>query len=119
MYSEFVITMTIPAVGLLLIFIFYRLWLWRIQMSATTADGSLDAEKGALRGDTAVGLEDTSAMAARGARDLCDWLAIGWLFMVEHTPSKLRIIGSGCVHSVLLAGLHDPLPHYLPVVRLH
>ena len=95
MYSEFAITMIIPAVGLLLIFLFYRGWLWHIQrsgVSTSTADGSIDAEEGALQAQVA-GLEpDLDAMACRGARDLCTWLAIGWLFMVNPVPSQIRVL---------------------------
>ena len=83
MYSEFAITMTIPAVGVLLIFVLYRGWLWRIQRSATATEGNEDAETGALQTDKAGGLEDADAMAARLASDLCVWLAIGWLFLVR------------------------------------
>jgi hypothetical protein len=105
MYSEFVITMTIPAVGLLLIFLLYRGWLWRIQTSAAAAGGSSDAETGALQkqGDS---LEDTDASASHGARDLCAWLAIGWLFMVNQAPCQIRIRISGTriahAHTVLV-----------------
>jgi hypothetical protein len=83
MYSEFAITMTIPAVGVLLIFVLYRGWLWHIQRSATAAESIEDAETGALHTDKAGGLEDADAMAARRTRDLCVWLAIGWLFLVR------------------------------------
>jgi hypothetical protein len=90
MYSEFSITMTIPAVGLLLIFLFYQGWLWRIKgaskWSAAAVESNEDAETGTLQTDTAghaAGeLEDADVMATRGARDLCVWLAIGWLFLV-------------------------------------
>jgi hypothetical protein len=87
MYSEFVITMTIPAIGLLFIFLFYHGWLWRIQRLTAAASDSLDAETGALQkqGDS---LEDTDALASHGARDLCAWLAIGWLFMVKQAPNQ-------------------------------
>ena len=85
MYSEFIITMTIPAVGLVLIFLFYRGWLWRIQRPAMAAHGDSDAEKGALQKQDD-SLEDANAIASHGARDLCAWLAIGWLFMVNQAP---------------------------------
>ena len=93
MYSEFVITMIIPVVGLGLIFLIHKAWLWRIQRSATAADGSNDAEQGSLQ-DQAVGHEDADAMASRGARDFCIWLAIGWLFMVSQPSSQIRVITS-------------------------
>jgi hypothetical protein len=100
MYSEFFITMIIPAVGLLLIFLLYRGWLWRIQrssISTSIADGSTDAERGALHG-----LEpDSDAMASQGARDHCAWLAIGWLFMVNPVPSQIKRLRSIFSHSLL------------------
>jgi hypothetical protein len=81
MYNEFVITMIIPAVGLLLIYaLFYRGRLWWLQRSITAADGSPDAETGALQ-DSVGGFKEKAAMQARGIRDLAVWLAIGWLFM--------------------------------------
>jgi hypothetical protein len=82
MYTEFVITMTIPAVGLVLIIAFYCVRLWTIRQAARAAtEETADAETGALQkqGDT---LDDTQA-AVRSNRDLCVWLAIGWLFMVQ------------------------------------
>ena len=80
MYNEFVITMIIPAVGLLLIYAFYRGRLWWLQRSITAVDGSPDAETGALQ-DSVGGFKEKTAMQARGIRDLAVWLAIGWLFM--------------------------------------
>ena len=122
MYSEFVITMIIPAVGLLLIFLFYHGWLWRIQRSTTstsTANGSTDAEKGALHGQDVASLEpDSDAMACRGVRDLCTWLAIGWLFMVSPVPSQIRMLCSNFLTVCCPPGLHHPLPHDLPIVCL-
>ena len=82
MYTEFIITMTIPFVGLVLIIAFYRVRLWQIQQSAVVAEEIVDTEMGPLqeKGDI---LEDTDAAAVRSNRDLCVWLAIGWLFMVK------------------------------------
>jgi hypothetical protein len=97
MYSEFIITMTIPAVGLVLIFLFYRGWLWRIQRQITATDGGPDAEKGALQKQSD-SLKDAGVMASQGARDLCAWLAIGWLFMVNQTQSQIRAIERSCGH---------------------
>jgi hypothetical protein len=81
MYTEFIITMTIPAVGLVLIITFYYGRLRNIQQAAAATEETADAETGALQkqGNT---LEDTQA-AERSNRDLCVWLAIGWLFMVK------------------------------------
>ena len=73
--------MTIPAVGLLSIFVFY--WLWRTRRLAIVSESNEDAEMGALQTDKAGGFEDPDAMAARRARDLCVWLAIGWLFLAR------------------------------------
>ena len=83
MYTEFVITMTIPAVGLVLIIAFYCGRLWTIRQAArAVTEETADTETGALQkqGDT---LENTDAAAERSNRDLCVWLAIGWLFMVK------------------------------------
>jgi hypothetical protein len=82
MYTEFIITMTIPAVGLVLIITFYCARLWHIRKSAVVAEEIADTETGPLqeKGDL---LEDTDAAAVRSNRDLCVWLAIGWLFMVK------------------------------------
>jgi hypothetical protein len=95
MYTEFVITMTAPAVGLLLIFLFYRGWLWRIQRTAAAAGDSPDAETGSLQkhGDS---MKYTDTMASHGARDLCVWLAIGWLFMVHKAPNHITVIKCSC-----------------------
>jgi hypothetical protein len=73
-YSEFVITMAVPAVGLLLLFAFYRARLWWTRRSSA----STDAENGEPT-DTA-GEKDTTDM--KRARDQAVWLATGWLYMV-------------------------------------
>ena len=68
MYTEFVITMTIPAVGLVLIIVFYCGRLWTIRQAARAAtEETADAETGALQkqGDTP---EDTNAAAVRSHR---------------------------------------------------
>jgi hypothetical protein len=95
MYSEFVITMTIPAVGLFLIFVFYRGRLWQIQQSAPVTEESADPENGALQkqGDS---MEDAHAATMRSNRDLCVWLAIGWLFMVNRFRLISKILARGC-----------------------
>jgi hypothetical protein len=117
MYTEFIITMTIPFVGLVLIIAFYRVRLWQIQQSAVVAEEITDTETGPLQkpGD---GLEDTDAAAVRSNRDLCVWLAIGWLFMVR----KFVLISYSCapadVPSGLHTGLHDSLPNDLPELCL-
>ena len=81
MYTEFIITVTIPAVGLFLIVVFYYVRLWQIRQSAVVVD-FLDTEMGPLQKQDK-SLEDTDAVAVRSNRDLCVWLAIGWLFMVK------------------------------------
>ena len=80
MYNEFVITMIVPAVGLLLIYAFYRGRLWWLQRSILTPDDRPDAETGALQ-DSIGDFKEAGAMQARQIRDLAVWLAIGWLFM--------------------------------------
>ena len=82
MYTEFIITMTIPAIGLFLIAVFYHVRLWQIRQSAAVVD-FLDTEMGPLQKQDKILLEDTDAVAVRSNRDLCVWLAIGWLFMVK------------------------------------
>ena len=82
MYTEFIITMTIPAVGLVLIIAFYHLRLWQIRQSAVVAQDNTDTETGPLQEKDDI-LEDTDAAAVRSNRDLCVWLGIGWLFMVK------------------------------------
>jgi hypothetical protein len=81
LYTEFIITVTIPAVGLFLIVVFYYVRLWQIRPSAVVVD-FLDTEMGPLQKQDKI-LEDTDAVAVRSNRDLCVWLAIGWLFMVK------------------------------------
>ena len=91
MYTEFIITMTIPAVGLILIIAFYCVRLWHIRQSAVVAEEITDTEQGPLQkpGD---GLEDTDAAAVRSNRDLCVWLAIGWLFMVRQFVCAVIVV---------------------------
>ena len=84
MYTEFIITVTIPAVGLFLIVVFYYVRLWQIRQSAVVVEEITDTEMGPLQKNDD-GLEDTDAAAVRSNRDLCVWLTIGWLFMVKHS----------------------------------
>jgi hypothetical protein len=117
MYTEFIITMTIPAVGLVFIIAFYCVRLWHIRQSAVVAEEITDTEQGPLQklGD---GLEDTDEAAMRSNRDLCVWLAIGWLFMVR----QFVLINYSCapadVPSGLHTGLHNSLPNDLPELCL-
>ena len=91
MYTEFIITMAIPAVGLILIIAFYCVRLWHIRQSAVVAEEITDTEQGPLQkpGD---GMEDTDAAAVRSNRDLCVWLAIGWLFMVKEFVCSVIVV---------------------------
>ena len=82
MYTEFSITVTIPAVGLVLIAVFYHVRLWQIRQSVVVVEEIADTETGPLQEQGDI-LEDTDAAAVRSNRDLCVWLAIGWLFMVK------------------------------------
>ena len=117
MYTEFVITMTIPAIGLVLIIAFYCARLWQIRQSAAVAKEITDTETGPLQkqGDS---LEDTDAAAIRSNRDLCVWLAIGWLFMVRHFVLTSDCCAPADVPSGLHTGLHDSLPNDLPELCL-
>ena len=63
MYTEFIITVTIPAVGLFLIVVFYYVRLWQIRQSAVVVD-FLDTEMGPLQKQDK-SLEDTDAAAVR------------------------------------------------------
>ena len=112
MYTEFIITMTIPCVGLVLIIAFYGVRLWQIRRSAVVAEEITDTEQGPLQKQDK-SLEDTDAVAVRSNKDLCVWLAIGWLFMVR----KFVLISYSCAHadvpSGLHTGLHDSLPNDL------
>ena len=91
MYTEFIITMTIPCVGLVLIIAFYCVRLWQIRQSAAVAEEITDTETGPLQkqGKT---LEDTDVAAVRSNRDLCVWLAIGWLFMVRQFVCAVIVV---------------------------
>jgi hypothetical protein len=42
-------------------------------------------------------LEDAGVMASQGARDLCAWLAIGWLFMVNKELQKKSDLSNAAV----------------------
>jgi hypothetical protein len=140
MYTEFIITMIIPAVGILVIFLFYRGWRWRIHRadvggrtlegSASAEADSPDAETGALQkqGDS-LGDTRADAVALQGARNICAWLAIGWLFMVKQAPFQIRIAIQLLASQLMIdhphnethvpAGVHHPLPHDLPIFCLH
>ena len=82
--------MTIPAVGLFLIVVFYYVRLWQIRQSAVVVD-FLDTEMGPLQKQDK-SLEDTDAVAVRSNRDLCVWLAIGWLFMVKEFVCSVIVV---------------------------
>jgi hypothetical protein len=82
MYTEFIITMTVPAVGLVLISGFYCVRLWQIRQPVAVMEETTDTETGALQ-KRGVTPEDTDAAAVRTNRNLCVWLVIGWLFMVN------------------------------------
>ena len=119
MYTEFVITMTIPAVGLILIIAFYcgRLWKMKIRQSAAVTEETVDTETGTLEKQGGA-LEDTDAAAVRSNRDLCVWLAIGWLFMVRQFFLISDCFAPADISSGLHTGLHDSLPNDLPELCL-
>ena len=91
MYTEFIITVTIPAVGLVLIAVFYHVRLWQIRQSAVVVEEITDTETGPLQ-KQGKSLEDTDAAAVRSNRDLCVWLAIGWLFMVRQFVCSVIVV---------------------------
>jgi hypothetical protein len=117
MYTEFVITMTIPFVGLVLITTFYHVRLWHIRRSAVVAEEITDTETGPLQKQSN-GLDDTDAAAVRSNRDLCVWLGIGWLFMVNQFVLTSDCCARVDVPLCLCTGLHDSLPNDLPELRL-
>jgi hypothetical protein len=80
LYSEFAVTVTVPAVGLLLIYLCYRGWLSFInqKMAKTVSATETDAEQAQQPGK----IDEIDALVPREARDRAVWLAIGWLFLV-------------------------------------
>jgi hypothetical protein len=117
MYTEFIVTVTIPTVGLVIIVAFYYIRLWQIRQSAVAAEEITDTELGPLQ-KQGENLEDTDAAAARSNRDLCVWLAIGWLFMVTQFVLVSDCCAPAEVSSGLHTGLHDSLPNDLPELCL-
>ena len=81
LYSEFVITMGVPVLGILVVYFGYRCCLWRTHQSISTAatDEAKDAEK---RGEPLDRDGEVLALADRRSRDTVVYLAIGWLFLV-------------------------------------
>jgi hypothetical protein len=77
MYSEFTVTVAVPAVGLLLIYLCYRGWLSFINQKMAKAVGAAETDA-----ELAQQPEKGDEMEAREARDRAVWLAIGWLFLV-------------------------------------
>jgi hypothetical protein len=90
MYTEFIITVTIPAVGIVLIAVFYYVRLWQIRQSVVVVE-FLDTEMGPLQKQDK-SLKDTDAAAVRSNRDICVWLAIGWLFMVRQFVCSVIVV---------------------------
>jgi hypothetical protein len=81
LYSEFAVTVTVPAVGLLLNYLYYRGWLSFIIQKISKTEGATetDAEQAHHKPEKR---NEMYALVAREARDRAVWLAIGWLFLV-------------------------------------
>ena len=76
LYTEFAVTVTVPAMGLVFLYVCYRARLSYLSHKMPDASDE-DAEQGIS------GVDDEGyALAARETRDRAVWLAIGWLFLV-------------------------------------
>ena len=71
LYSEFTITMAAPVIGLSIIFVCYRVRLWRLRSIINDDEAE---PRSASNGQY--------ASSACRSRDLAVWCAIGWLFLV-------------------------------------
>ena len=83
LYGEFGITVSVPAMGLLLIFMCYHGRLWWVRRSIANATNTAD-ETDTEQGQKQDGSDDDNlyALATSKLRDWAVWLAIGWLFLV-------------------------------------
>ena len=81
LYGEFGITVSVPAIGLLLILLCHRgrLWLVRRSIANATDAAEKDTEQGQAPGSDD---DEQYALATSKMRDWAVWLAIGWLFLV-------------------------------------
>ena len=81
LYGEFTITVSVPVIGLLLIFMCYcgRLWWARRSMANATDAVEKDTEQGQASGSDE---DEQYALTTSKMRDWAVWLAIGWLFLV-------------------------------------
>ena len=77
--DEFTVTMIVPALGLLVIYISYRFRLRYVRRSMETNLNEKDAEQGETRLENQ---EEQYALALRKTRDQMVWLSIGWFFLV-------------------------------------
>ena len=80
LYAEFAVTVTVPAVGLLLIYLCYRGWLSFIVWKSAKATQT--TEKDAEQGHQSNPDDEAHTLVVREARNRAVWLAIGWLFLV-------------------------------------
>ena len=81
LYMEFIITMSVPMLGVLLIYLGYQCRLRHMHRSidAMTTDAGTDAEKG---GQVLDKYGNELALADRKYRDSMVYFSIGWLFLV-------------------------------------
>ena len=81
LFAEFAITVTIPFVGLVLIYLMYRGRLSYISAPKAAADVDDIGNDETVKKKT----DDSAeyALSVRRAADWAAWLAIGWLFLVS------------------------------------
>lgn len=93
--------MVIPAVGLGLIFVYYRIRQWYIRRPDVANRDENDAEKG--RSGGAVEKIDTEQ---RRLRDTTVWIAIGWLFLVYTILCRTTFRSFAC-HDIDMESFHQ------------
>jgi hypothetical protein len=117
LYSEFTVTVCVPVVGLLLIYLCYRIRLCCIQKRVDhpfTDVKDVDTEKG----DHLAQVSEEFATGQRRTRDICIWLAIGWLFILYTVrAARGRLYGLHVPHSKSIlydsfVWAHRALNHY-------
>ena len=105
LYGEFGITVSVPAVGLVLILLCHRGRLWWVRRSIANATDA--AEEDTEQGHTSGSDDDERyALATSKMRDWAVWLAIGWLFLA----GMLTQWGPGGGHPAPLASRLHRIP---------
>ena len=115
LYSEFAITMTGPALGLLFIYLGYRGRLLCVRQPITkpTDPDKTDAEKGH---DASSGTNDEQyALAARRTRDLTvHKRVLSCRSSTRNKPTFWYICAGLARHRLAVPRLHHPVPDHLP-----